>query len=495
MQGQGHDTHRDAWARLRYAVVSPLLAAPPSKGELSKELDLLAKKTWRHPATGGPVRFGRSTIERWYYAARGANDDPVSALRQQVRRDRGQRKSIGAGLASVIREQHRLAPQLSYILLYENIAAFLRKNAKDVGPLPSASTVRRWMKANGLFKRRRRGGKSTAGALRAEQRFEEREVRSFEHAHVHALWHLDFHDGSRRVLNVDGRFVEVHLLGILDDRSRLCCHAQWYLAETAEDLVHGLSQAILKRGLPRMLMTDNGSAMRAAETQAGLATLGIAWEPTIVYSPYQNGKQENFWGTVEGRLMAMLEGEKDLTLALLNEATQAWLERDYNRREHSEIGMTPLARALAGPSVARESPGAEELRHAFRRVVERRQRRSDGTVLVEGQRFEVPARLGHLERVFVRYARWDLSQVDLWDPVERTVLARVYPQDKEKNAEGKRRMRGFASTATAADLPSPRGMSPLLLEMLDDERASGLPPAYLPQPKPERDGGKEEQTS
>ena len=27
------------------------------------------------------------------------------------------------------------------------------------------------------------------------------------------------------------------LLGILDDRSRLCCHLQWYLAETAEDLV------------------------------------------------------------------------------------------------------------------------------------------------------------------------------------------------------------------------------------------------------------------
>ncbi len=50
------------------------------------------------------------------------------------------------------------------------------------------------------------------------------------------------------------------LLGILDDRSRLACHLQWYLAETAENVAHGLSQAIQKRGLPRAAMSDNGAA-------------------------------------------------------------------------------------------------------------------------------------------------------------------------------------------------------------------------------------------
>jgi putative transposase len=45
---------------------------------------------------------------------------------------------------------------------------------------------------------------------------------------------------------------------------------------------------------------------------------------------YQNGKQEALWGSVEGRLMAMLEGVDDLTLARLNAATQAWVEHDYN---------------------------------------------------------------------------------------------------------------------------------------------------------------------
>jgi transposase InsO family protein len=60
------------------------------------------------------------------------------------------------------------------------------------------------------------------------------------------------------------------LLGVIDDCSRLVCHLQWYLDETAESLVHGLSQAFMKRGLPRALMTDNGAAMLADETVTGL---------------------------------------------------------------------------------------------------------------------------------------------------------------------------------------------------------------------------------
>ncbi|MCW2311494.1 hypothetical protein M2244_001227 [Rhodoferax antarcticus] len=37
-------------------------------------------------------------------------------------------------------------------------------------------------------------------------------------------------------------------------------------------------------------------------------------QTTLPYSPYQNAKQESFWGRIEGRLMAMLEGDEGLTL-------------------------------------------------------------------------------------------------------------------------------------------------------------------------------------
>jgi putative transposase len=38
---------------------------------------------------------------------------------------------------------------------------------------------------------------------------------------------------------------------VLDDHSRIACRLQWYLAETAENVAHGSSQAFQKLGLRR----------------------------------------------------------------------------------------------------------------------------------------------------------------------------------------------------------------------------------------------------
>ena len=229
------------------------------------------------------------------------------------------------------------------------------------------------------------------------------------------------------------------LLGFIDDRSRLVCHLQWYLDETAQTLVHGLSQAFMKRNLPRAVMTDNGSAMVSEEFVSGLARLGVVHQTTLPYSPYQNAKQESFWGRIEGRLMPMLEAEQTLTLDRLNEATQAWVEQEYHRTVHSEIGVTPLSRHLAGPTVARPCPGSAALRDAFRIEVKRRARRSDGTFSLEGCRFEIPGRYRYLNDVHVRYARWDLSRVDLVDPRTGIILCPIRPLDKSANADAQRR--------------------------------------------------------
>jgi hypothetical protein len=269
------------------------------------------------------------------------------------------------------------------------------------------------------------------------------------------------------------------LLGILDDRSRLCCHLQWYLDETAEALVHGICQAIQKRGLPRALLTDNGAAMLAEEFVAGLQALGIVHETTLPYAAYQNGKQETFWASLEGRLMAMLEGVAPLTLAQLNGASLAWVEQEYHRSEHRELGASPLARFLAGPSVSRLAPDPDTLRCAFRMELTRTQRRSDGTVSVDGVRFEVPASFRHVRRLSLRYARWDLSTVDLVDARAGTVLATLYPLDRARNAEGLRRtLDPVAASPTTP--PAAGGMAPLLRRLMAEYAATGLPPAYLP---------------
>jgi hypothetical protein len=270
---------------------------------------------------------------------------------------------------------------------------------------------------------------------------------------------------------------------MLDDRSRVACHLQWYLDETAESLVHGLSQAIQKRGLPRALLTDNGGAMLAAETRQGLFDLGIVHETTLPHSPYQNAKQEVLWAVVEGRLLAMLEGVDDLTLDQLNEATQAWVELEYNRKIHSEIGCTPIQRWCEGPDVSRPSPSTNELRRAFRAEASRTQRRSDGTISLEGRRFEVPSRYRHFERLRLRYARWDLRSVDLLDPHTDAILCPLYPLDKAANADGRRRpVEPLAAEDSVDGAVTPQsGMAPLLRQLLEEYAATGLPPAYLPQ--------------
>lgn len=54
----------EKWAHFRFAVVGPLLAAPPESGELQAQLLALSQQLWRHPISGQLVRFGVSTIER-----------------------------------------------------------------------------------------------------------------------------------------------------------------------------------------------------------------------------------------------------------------------------------------------------------------------------------------------------------------------------------------------------------------------------------------------
>jgi hypothetical protein len=65
---------RDRWAKLRFGIIGGLLAAPPAAGDLQAALSELAARTWRHPLTGVEVRFGASTIQRWYYAAKAATN-------------------------------------------------------------------------------------------------------------------------------------------------------------------------------------------------------------------------------------------------------------------------------------------------------------------------------------------------------------------------------------------------------------------------------------
>ena len=466
------------WARFRFSVIGELLACPPEKGQLQTAIRRLSQNSYQHPIDPDRrIAFGASTIERWYYKAKAASD-PISALGRKIRTDAGRRWSMHEAFVAALKSQYRQHPRWNVQLHYDNLVA-LAEEKSQLKPLPSYKSVLRCMQDNGWM-RSRQPARPSPGQLRAARRLERREVRSYQVAHVHGLWHLDFHQAKIAIVDTDGRWHRPMALAICDDCSRLCCHLQFYLAETAECLVHGLTQPLLKRGLPRALMTDNGAAMLAEETRRGLQRLAIMHETTLPYSPYQNGKQEAFWGQLEGRLLEMLRGVENLTLRFVNQAAQAWVKQDYHRNRHREINTSPLERMLQGPDVSRAVPEHEALQLAFTRRIQRTPWRSDATVVVDGVRYELPVRFAHLRSVILRAPCWDKSKMVLVDTHTDAPLATLLPLDKTKNASGRRRS---ISAGTNAPTPSSDAHYPLpalLRKWMANYAATGLPPAYLP---------------
>ena len=468
------------WAQFRFSVIGELLSCPPPKGHLQRAIKQLAQKNYRHPIDSNRrICFGPSTIERWYYKAKAASD-PIAVLGRKIRSDAGVRWSMPEALLQELETQYRNYPRWNVQLHYDNLKA-VAVEQPHLGAVPSYKTVLRCMRENGWLKTNE-PAQPTYGQRQAVSRRQNREIRSFEVSHIHGLWHLDFHQAKIRILDKKGIWHRPMVLSILDDHSRLCCHLQVYLAETAQCLVHGLSQAFMKRGLPRALMTDNGAAMLAEETRRGLKRLGIDHQTTLAYSPYQNGKQETFWGQLESRLMELLRGVKNLELSFVNQAAQAWIEQDYHRKFHREIRTTPLQRLLRGTDVSRPAPNSDALHLAFTRRITRKPRHSDATVMVDGIRYELPFRFAHMRSVILRSPGWDKSRMTLVDPSTDAPLARLLPQDKTKNASGKRRVIQKKIVPASTDRPLPA----LLRKWMADYAATGLPPAYIPKEEMER---------
>jgi putative transposase len=473
----------EAWGVFRFSVIGHLLSSPLERGELKLSIDELSKRHWTHPITGELTQFSSKTIEKWYYRALREKTSPVGALKRKGRHDRGKSRSLTEPVVAILKEQYKAYSEWSYQLHADNLRVALE--AKNM-PSPSYSTVCRYLHSQGMLKTKPPRNKNREAYRAAIAHHTTKEIRSFEAEYVGALWHLDFHHGSHQVITESGALVTPICLSIMDDYSRFVCHAQWFINERAQELVHGILPAFLKSGLPRALMTDNGSAMMSAEFTTGLQQLSIVHQTTLPYSPHQNGKQERFFGSLEGRLMAMLSAQKPLSLDFLNRITSAWILAEYHKTEHSELKMSPASRYMSGKTVVRKAPPIDDLRCAFRRRANRRQRRCDGTISLEGTRFEIPSLYRAMREVLVAYATWNLSFVHLLDPNSGSLICRILPLGKAENSSGLRRAIPQKTVANPTDQDGDsqkkdkQELPPLLKKILDTfERADLLPP-YVP---------------
>ena len=121
------------------------------------------------------------------------------------------------------------------------------------------------------------------------------------------------------------------------------------------------------------------------------AKLGISLIHTKPYDPESKGKIERFFGTVRRCFYPLLVSEPPGSLEELNTRFWAWLDEGYHRKEHSSLGATPLDTYMAQIDRVRHIADPQALELLFWHRLTRKVR-SDGTIVVRKDLFQVPLR-------------------------------------------------------------------------------------------------------
>jgi len=389
----------DPKALFRLSVLGPLVSREHlSRGELQRIVRHLAEQHYAIPGSGR-VRIAEKTIEAWYYAWR---REGIAGLIPKTRADRGCSK-LTHELQEAILAAKRENPRRSI----RQIRQLLEAAGQVARGSLSRSAIHRLLQQQGLS---RLSGSSS----------EPQERRSFVANEACAIWYGDVMHGP--TLTLTGGRRKTYLVTLFDDASRLVAHSAFCLGETALDIEGVLKQALLRRGLPRKLVVDNGAAYRAATLQGVCARLGVVLIHCRPYAPEGKGKLERWHRTFRDQFLSELDVRHLRDLADLNARLWAWIEEVYHRAPHGGLnGITPLARYQQDLQKIR-TLGAQATQldalfyHRLTRFV-----RKDGTVAYDGRRFEVPFELsGKTVSLLV-------------DPHPRTVIG---VEDKDGNSLG-----------------------------------------------------------
>ena len=139
-----------------------------------------------------------------------------------------------------------------------------------------------------------------------------RDFARFEHPVANDLWQMDFM--GHRPLD-HGR---VHPWSLLDDHSRFALGLVACADERQETVKEHLTATFRRYGLPRAILTDNGSPWASAgrggltALEAWLLRLGVEPWHGRPYHPQTQGKVERFHGTIAAEVFAPRAAARDL---------------------------------------------------------------------------------------------------------------------------------------------------------------------------------------
>jgi transposase InsO family protein len=437
---------RQQVALFRYGTIADLVQLPLGHRGLYKLLENKAAREYEIPGT---LRrhVAVETMRGWLSVYRRGGFD---ALVPKVRSDHGAARAIPARVVDVLCEIKDANPELSIPLV-------IREARQKHGAIVSSelelplSTVHRLLARRGLTRRRKDDGTS-------------KDRRRFEYEDANEMWMSDVMYGPK--LRIGGRLRQTYLIAFIDDATRLIPHAVFALTEATAAYLPALEHAIRRRGLPKRLYVDNGSAFRSHHLALVCAKLGIALIHATPRSPQGKGKMERWFRTVRLQLLPTLESVASLTLDTLNRRLAGWVEGEYHHAAHRGIeGETPVDR-WARLSAHVKMPGADV--SACFLFDSKRKVARDRTVTLDGVAFEVDAALvGQV--VVLRYdpARAaDKRTVEVWNLGKRIEVARRL--DTYSNCFVKRNKTRDTSEARTVDAV-PTGLSMRDLDQAESE--------------------------
>jgi putative transposase len=161
-----------------------------------------------------------------------------------------------------------------------------------------------------------------------------------------------------------------------------------------EEIEYALQQALLKRGLPKRLIVDNGPAYISKSLKRICAKLGIHLIYCRPYEPEGKGKLERWHRTVRDQFIKELNMDVIVTQYDLNKRLWAWLEEYYHQTPHRGLqGKSPLQRFRDELHII-QGLGAvvNNLERIFYHRVSRRINK-DASFSLDGNQYEVPYEL------------------------------------------------------------------------------------------------------
>ena len=140
----------------------------------------------------------------------------------------------------------------------------------------------------------------------------------------------------------DGR--AFRMLTVIDEFTRECLAIEVSRRLRSEDVLHILTDLIVRNGAPDHIRSDNGPEFTAKAVREWLARINVKTLYIEPGSPWENGYNESFNGKLRDEL---LNGEIFYTLneakALIEQWRKQWRKHYNTVRPHSAIGYRPPA--------------------------------------------------------------------------------------------------------------------------------------------------------